>query len=78
MVKRTIGPDGRPHAFIDLAPEKFPVVLTAFVGDEVLFQRTIEPYSVLDIPGPAPEHIGRIRVRLVFGDGEVIEHEPER
>lgn len=76
MVEHTIGPDGRPHAFIDLPPEKFPVELSAFVGDEMIWRRTIEPYSVVDVPGPTPEHKGRIWVRLVFPDGEVIEQGP--
>lgn len=65
--------DGKPFMFRDLPQECFPVKITAFLdgpGGEILWERVIEPYVAIEIPG-AGENAGRVHIRAEFATGEV-------
>lgn len=65
--------DGTFHLHFDLPAAAFPVRMTAFVDNEVLWKRTIDLDTAVDIPDVAAEHVGRLRLRLELADGQVIE-----
>ena len=70
-------PDGSPVAFEDFPAEAFPVKLTAFGPDDaVLWERVIEPYTVVAIPGPPPGLAGKVSIRIELATGEVFTEEP--
>lgn len=64
------GPDGTPVAFADLPAHAFPVHITAFRGDDVVWDTTIEPYVATPIP--ALGEIGDVRIRVEYGNGQVV------
>jgi hypothetical protein len=69
-------PDGSLHLHFDLPAEEFPVHMTAFVDNEIIWKRTIDMYTAVDIPDVAAEHVGRLRLRLELADGQVIDLPP--
>lgn len=61
--------DGLPVAFHDLPADAFPVQLYAFnPGGDLVWNRTIQPHTVVHIPGTGP---GSVRyVVTVYANGE--------
>jgi hypothetical protein len=70
------GPDGTPVAFHDLPAAAFPVTITGFVGEEQIWEVSVQPYVAVEIPAAREEHLGKVRLRLRFATGEEIWQEP--
>lgn len=82
MSKMIRNPQGKPVAFDDLPAEAFPVVITAFVpakrssGLRQLWQRTIQPYVMVEIPEAPEEHKGNVTLKIELATGETSWQEP--
>jgi hypothetical protein len=72
------GPDGKPVLFQDLPKDHFPVLITAFIGDEQIWERTILPYVAVSIPPASEEDMGKISIRVRYANGiEIWERAPK-
>lgn len=60
-------------SFADLPAEAFPVEITGIGPDgAVVWERTVHPYQVTEIPATPPELVGKLSVRVKYATGDVV------
>lgn len=77
MSRVTRGPDGRPFMFANLPADAFPITLTAIYKNKEIWQRVIDPYVSVEIPGATEEQQGKVSICIKYATGEEVTVHPK-